>query len=59
MCSLSVVGIHFVWKRNFRCYFFLGDSVWKNWGFIITVNVAVVGWLLQRHGLYSLSEKII
>ena len=46
-------------KEILDVIFFLGDSVWKNWGFIITVNIAVIGWLLQRHGLYSLSEKII
>jgi len=37
----------------------LSDDVWKNWSYLITLNVAVLGWLLQRHGLYSLREKII
>jgi hypothetical protein len=37
----------------------LEGGVWKNWGFIITVNLAVLGWLVQRHGLFSTYEKII
>lgn len=37
----------------------IGDDVWKNWGYLITLNVAVLGWLMQRHGLYNLREKTI
>ena len=39
--------------------FALEGGVWRNWGFIITVNLAVLGWLVQRHGLYSGLEKTI
>ncbi len=46
-------------KELLDIIFLLGEGVWKNWGFIITVNLAVVGWLLQRHGLYSFHEKVI
>ena len=39
--------------------FSLRDDIWQNWGFLITVNLAVWGWLLKRHGLFSQSEKCI
>ncbi len=35
----------------------LGDDVWKNWGILTTINLAVIGWLIHRHGLYGLQEK--
>ena len=37
----------------------LKDDVWSLWGWVITLNVAVIGWLIQRHGLYGWSEKIV
>ncbi|MBK5275807.1 MAG: hypothetical protein JJE30_12235 [Desulfuromonadales bacterium] len=42
-----------------KLIFSLRDDVWKNWGYIVTFNTALLGWLIQRHGLYSISEKII
>ncbi len=39
--------------------FTLRGDVWTNWGFLITVNVATWGWVIQRHGLYSIPEKAI
>jgi len=37
----------------------LADNVWKNWGILATITIAILGWLIQRHGLHSRSEKII
>ncbi|MEH6453562.1 MAG: hypothetical protein V7782_11050 [Psychromonas sp.] len=34
-------------------------NIWTLWTLSITVNVAILGWLIQRHGLYELSEKIL
>ena len=39
--------------------FTLREDVWKQWGYVITVNLAMWGWLIQRHGLYSKFEKIV
>lgn len=37
----------------------IGNNIWTLWTLSLTVNVAVLGWLMQRHGLYALKEKII
>ena len=37
----------------------IGDDVWKNWGLLTTINLAIIGWLMSRHGLYNRQEKII
>lgn len=37
----------------------IGDDVWKNYGYFVTLNIAILGWLIQRHGLYNIREKIL
>ena len=37
----------------------IGGNIWTLWTLSLTVNVAVLGWLIQRHGLYEIKEKII
>ena len=37
----------------------LGDDVWKVWGYLVTVNIALLGWLIQRHGLRNIVEKVV
>ena len=35
----------------------LKGNVWTVWTFVVTVNLAMLGWLIQRHGLYGVWEK--
>ena len=35
------------------------SSVWNLLTITITVNLAIVGWLIHRHGLYGVKEKVI
>lgn len=37
----------------------LREDVWKNWGFLITFNTALWGWLIKRNGLHGINEKIL
>ena len=35
-----------------------GD-VWQHWVFLVTLNIAMWGWLIQRKGLYGRVEKVV
>lgn len=37
----------------------LRDDVLFLWGWLITLNTALLGWLIQRRGLYGRGEKVI
>ena len=37
----------------------INGNIWTLRTLSLTVNVAVLGWLMQRHGLYEIKEKIL
>jgi len=37
----------------------ISNSIWTLLTLSLTVNVAVLGWMIQRHGLYETKEKVI
>mgnify|MGYP000040487105 CR=1 FL=1 len=47
------------YKDILSILFSFRDDVWTNIGFYITANFAIWGWLIQRHGLYCMQEKIV
>ncbi|MEW8286773.1 MAG: hypothetical protein AB2697_12350 [Candidatus Thiodiazotropha endolucinida] len=46
-------------KELIDLIFMLRSDIWENWGYFITVNLAIIGWLLHRHGLFGVWEKAI
>lgn len=46
-------------KEALELIFTLREDIWKNWGYLITFNIAMWGWLIHRHGLYGISEKLV
>lgn len=35
------------------------DDIWQHWMILVTLNIALWGWLIQRKGLFGIAERLI
>ena len=49
MSSKDIIDIIFEYRSD----------IWQHWMILVTLNIAMWGWLLQRNGLYGVAEKLV